>query len=111
MNEENQKASRKRKTITKIKKVNADAGRQSEEDQKDQIEDKYEDDDEQVEGVWRYCRRLRFLRSANYLSGPNDIYVSPSQIRKMNLKTGDYIVGKGRTPKSGEKSVTSCPFR
>ncbi|NLY98193.1 MAG: transcription termination factor Rho [Clostridiaceae bacterium] len=88
----------------KIKKVNADAGRQSEEDQKDQIEDKYEDDDEQVEGVLEVLPDgYGFLRSANYLSGPNDIYVSPSQIRKMNLKTGDYIVGKGRTPKSGEK--------
>lgn len=44
-----------------------------------------------------------FLRSSNYLSGAKDIYVSPSQIRRFNLKTGDYIIGKGRIPKEGEK--------
>lgn len=44
-----------------------------------------------------------FLRSDNYLSGPKDIYVSPSQIRRFNLKTGDRIKGKGRIPKDGEK--------
>lgn len=44
-----------------------------------------------------------FLRSDNYLSGPKDIYVSPSQIRRFNLKTGDKIIGKGRIPKEGEK--------
>jgi len=44
-----------------------------------------------------------FLRSENYLSGNKDIYVSPSQIRRFNLKTGDLVVGKGRIPKEGEK--------
>ena len=44
-----------------------------------------------------------FLRGQNYLSGPKDIYVSPSQIRRFNLKTGDKIVGKGRIQKEGEK--------
>lgn len=44
-----------------------------------------------------------FLRSDNYLSGPKDVYVSPSQIRRFNLKTGDKILGKGRIPKEGEK--------
>ncbi|MBP7175725.1 MAG: transcription termination factor Rho [Thermoclostridium sp.] len=44
-----------------------------------------------------------FLRGQNYLSGPRDIYVSPSQIRRFNLKTGDRIVGKGRIQKEGEK--------
>ncbi len=44
-----------------------------------------------------------FLRGHNYLSGPRDIYVSPSQIRRFNLKTGDRIVGKGRIQKEGEK--------
>ena len=37
------------------------------------------------------------------MSGPKDIYVSPSQIRRFNLKTGDKIVGKGRIQKDGEK--------
>lgn len=44
-----------------------------------------------------------FLRSSNYLPGPNDVYVSPSQIRKFNLKTGDLIKGKTRAAKEGEK--------
>lgn len=44
-----------------------------------------------------------FLRSENYLSGNEDIYVSPSQIRRFNLRTGDKIYGITRPPKSGEK--------
>lgn len=46
-----------------------------------------------------------FLRSANgsYLAGPDDIYVSPSQIRRFNLRTGDTIDGKIRPPKEGER--------
>ncbi|ERI93476.1 transcription termination factor Rho [Clostridiales bacterium oral taxon 876 str. F0540] len=44
-----------------------------------------------------------FLRGQNYLSGPNDIYVSPSQIRRFNLRTGDMVEGKVRIPKEGEK--------
>ncbi len=44
-----------------------------------------------------------FLRGHNYMSGPRDIYVSPSQIRRFNLKTGDKIVGKGRVQKPDEK--------
>ena len=45
-----------------------------------------------------------FLRSADssYLAGPDDIYVSPSQIRRFNLRTGDTITGKIRPPKEGE---------
>ncbi|WP_142977794.1 transcription termination factor Rho [Clostridium novyi] len=44
-----------------------------------------------------------FLRGENYLTGPKDIYVSPSQIRRFNLKTGDEVTGKIRTAKDGEK--------
>ncbi len=44
-----------------------------------------------------------FLRGKNYLTSPNDIYVSPSQIRRFNLKTGDEVEGKVRIPKEGEK--------
>jgi transcription termination factor Rho len=44
-----------------------------------------------------------FLRSDNYLSGEADIYMSPSQIRRFNMKTGDKITGITRPPKSGEK--------
>ena len=48
-----------------------------------------------------------FLRSpdTSYLAGPDDIYVSPSQIRRFNLHTGDSIEGEIRTPKEGERYV------
>ncbi len=46
-----------------------------------------------------------FLRSplANYLAGPDDIYVSPSQIRRFSLRTGDTVEGEIRAPKDGER--------
>ena len=46
-----------------------------------------------------------FLRSADssYLAGPDDIYVSPSQVRRFNLRTGDTVSGKIRPPKEGER--------
>ena len=46
-----------------------------------------------------------FLRSpeANYLPGPDDIYVSPSQIRRFSLRTGDTVEGEIRAPKDGER--------
>lgn len=46
-----------------------------------------------------------FLRSAdyNYLPSPDDIYVSPSQIKRFNLRTGDYVSGQVRPPKEGER--------
>ena len=46
-----------------------------------------------------------FLRSpeSNYLAGPDDIYVSPSQVRKFGLRTGDTVEGELRAPKDGER--------
>jgi transcription termination factor Rho len=46
-----------------------------------------------------------FLRSPdyNYLPGPDDIYISPSQIRRFNLRTGDVVSGQVRPPKEGER--------
>ena len=46
-----------------------------------------------------------FLRSpsSSYLAGPDDIYVSPSQIRRFGLKTGDSVSGNIRPPKDGER--------
>lgn len=59
-----------------------------------------------------------FLRSAkyDYVSGPDDVYVSPSQIRRFNLRTGDTISGVIRKPKEGEKyfallKITSINFK
>src|SRR6266542_1157676 len=49
--------------------------------------------------------RFGFLRApeSNYLPGPDDIYVSPSQIRKFDLRTGDTVSGQIRPPKEGER--------
>jgi len=60
----------------------------------------------EVEGVLeRLPDGFGFLRSAryDYVSGPDDIYVSPSQIRRFNLRTGDIVSGVIRRPKDGEK--------
>ena len=46
-----------------------------------------------------------FIRSDNYLSGPDDVFVSPTFIRKFNLKTGDWIRGKSRMQREGEGSL------
>ena len=48
-----------------------------------------------------------FLRSADasYLAGPDDVYISPSQIRRFNLRTGDEVTGRIRSPKDGERYV------
>ncbi len=59
-----------------------------------------------VMAFWKYYKMVfGFLRSADssYLAGPDDIYVSPSQIRRFNLRTGDTIMGKIRPPKDGER--------
>ena len=66
------------------------------------------DNDEEVigDGVLDILQEgYGFLRSSNdsYVSGPDDIYVSPNQIRRFNLSTGDVVVGKIRAPKKGEK--------
>src|SRR5690554_5955654 len=54
-----------------------------------------------------------FLRSADssYLAGPDDIYVSPSQIRRFNLRTGDTVSGKIRPPKEGERYFALLKIR
>jgi len=50
-----------------------------------------------------------FLRSVsyNYFPGPDDIYVSPSQIRRFGMRTGDTVCGEVRPPKAGEKYLPS----
>ncbi|GAB4307545.1 MAG: transcription termination factor Rho [Phototrophicales bacterium] len=46
---------------------------------------------------------MGFLRAEKYLPGPNDIYVSQTQIKKFNLRTGDMVIGQVRPPKDSEK--------
>ncbi|MCG0240023.1 MAG: transcription termination factor Rho, partial [Firmicutes bacterium] len=45
-----------------------------------------------------------FLRPLGYLPSPEDIYVSPSQIRRFDLRTGDYVAGTARLPREGERN-------
>src|SRR6056300_193537 len=89
MNLENLARSRKQDVIFSILKAHAKSG-----------EDIYGD------GVLEILSDgFGFLRSADssYLAGPDDIYVSPSQIRRFNLRTGDTISGKIRPPKDSER--------
>lgn len=63
-----------------------------------------EDEKEDAEGVLEILPDgFGFLRGSNYLSTENDVYVSPSQIKRFNLKTGDKVKGITRKPKSGER--------
>ena len=55
---------------------------------------------------WRFCRTVSgsfAVPEANYLPGPDDIYVSPSQVRRFSLRTGDTVEGQIRAPKDGER--------
>ncbi|CAN0527028.1 unnamed protein product, partial [Laminaria digitata] len=66
------------------------------------------DNDEQIMGVGTIevlTDGFGFLRSAdaNYLAGPDDIYVSPNQVRKFGLRTGDTVEGEIRAPRDGER--------
>lgn len=63
-----------------------------------------DDEKEDAEGVLEILPDgFGFLRGSNYLSTENDVYVSPSQIKRFNLKTGDKVMGITRKPKSGER--------
>lgn len=86
-----------------VQPVQVQYPQQAAQSQGQQSTEKIESDDP-VEGVLEVLPDgYGFLRSENYLSGPKDIYVSPSQIRRFGLKTGDKLRGKGRIPKEGEK--------
>ena len=62
------------------------------------------DDDRIVEGILEVLPDgYGFLRGKNYLSTPKDVYISPVQIRRFHLDTGDKIKGIARNPKEGEK--------
>lgn len=62
------------------------------------------DDLKDVDGILEVLPECYgFIRSDNYMPGLSDVYVSPSQIRKFNLKTGDMIKGKTRKNKPGDK--------
>ncbi len=54
-------------------------------------------------GVLEIMEGYGFLRVSNYFSGPNDVYVSIAQIRRFNLRNGDFIEGRTRTRREGDK--------
>lgn len=56
-----------------------------------------------VNGILEIMEGYGFIRSANYLPGENDVYVSPAQIRRFNLKTGDILKGNTRIKNQNEK--------
>ena len=74
-------------------------------DKKEQLKEMINNTSDMGKGVLEILEtnNFGFLRCTNYLTGDNDIYVSPSQIRRFNLKTGDEVEGKVRQPKEGEK--------
>ena len=58
----------------------------------------------EVEGILQLCEDgFGFLRSENYLSGVDDVYVAPAQIRRFRLKTGDMLKGIARLPRENER--------
>ncbi len=75
---------------------------QAEKEKRERLKEMINDSD-YVSGALEIVDTYGFLRSNNYITGPNDIYVSPSQIRRFNLKTGDMVEGKARLAKETEK--------
>ena len=62
------------------------------------------EDDEIIEGILEVLPDgYGFLRGENYLPSPKDVYISPIQIKRFKLNTGDKIKGISRLPKEGEK--------
>ena len=70
----------------------------------DHVEEEKDKNRYEVEGILELSESgFGFLRFENFLSGPNDVYVAPAQIRRFNLKTGDKIKGVARKANEGEK--------
>lgn len=87
------------------KELNDNSNGNDNNDKKEQLKEMINNTSDMGKGVLEILEtnNFGFLRCTNYLTGDNDIYVSPSQIRRFNLKTGDEVEGKVRQPKEGEK--------
>ncbi|WP_242866005.1 transcription termination factor Rho [Desnuesiella massiliensis] len=85
-------------------KIKVEEDKNTEENKKENLKNMINDSDS-AKGVIEINENnnFGFLRGRNYLTSPDDIYVSPSQIRRFNLRTGDEVEGKVRQPKEGEK--------
>lgn len=93
-------------TVAEEKDVTKDSPQESEKKEKTDKTDFLKELDSGIveEGILEILNDgYGFLRKDNYLPGANDIYVSPAQIRRFNLKTGDKVKGKIRIPKENEK--------
>ncbi|HVX47338.1 MAG TPA: hypothetical protein VHC49_25825, partial [Mycobacteriales bacterium] len=64
---------------------------------------KSEENLEPVTGILDTGEKHAFIRTSGYLTGPNDVYVSLSQVRKYGLRRGDAITGAVRAPREGEQ--------
>lgn len=97
------------KNISKLKKeelISVIQGKIEEEAEHTQTEDngKVRTETVEIEGILQLCEDgFGFLRSENYLSGVDDVYVAPAQIRRFRLKTGDMIKGIARLPRENER--------
>lgn len=91
--------------IVEEKSKSTDSGKTEKEKKMESIaEDASDGLSENVsEGILEVVDGYGFLRCDNYLSGTEDIYISPSQIRRFNLRTGDKVKGITRVPKAGER--------
>lgn len=82
----------------------SEAADHKEQDAKEQPETKQQKGRYEVEGILEQAEGgFGFLRFHNFLTSDDDVYVSPAQIRRFNLKTGDKVKGVARIPNEGEK--------
>ena len=104
-NYNNQKNENSNENNVVSEKVISENAELSKDEKNSEIEYKLtSEDDEYVEGILELLPDgYGFLRGDNYLSTNKDVYVSPVQIRRFKLDTGDMIKGIKRTPKEGEK--------
>ncbi|GKX64925.1 transcription termination factor Rho [Inconstantimicrobium mannanitabidum] len=93
------------KTIDAQESTKASDEQNDREEKKEQLKEMINNTSDVAKGVLEILEtnNFGFLRCTNYLTGDNDVYVSPSQIRRFNLRTGDELEGKVRQPKEGEK--------
>ncbi len=90
-----------------VRRTSNDELRKNADDKEEEVKTSYEQNAYRVSGAGMLevmADGYGFLRAENFMRGDNDIYVSNSQIRRFNLKTGDWIEGDIRRPKEGEKT-------
>ena len=92
--------------VNKLENIKLDEKEKHKKDLPDRLSDEIDNSDDisQVSGILEtHPDGYGFLRRHNYLSSEDDVYISPSQIRRFHMRTGDKIGGITRPPKQGEK--------